>query len=260
MSNYYNNLSASNGSGDSPLMHLTSDRTTGSTVYNVDSVTNVPTYFIATAGTLLATGFIDPSTKTDFFGHVSGTTLILDAFCPGSTDTGNTSGQVVVIKPNTEWANLIAQFIKNATGNGTPEAHTVSTLTATDVETATMKATGAVEFDGSVKVVGNSYSVVQTVATADGSANITPSSQVFRVTALAGAATVQVPSFAPQDGMTGEIRISDNGTGQGLTWASGWRAIGVTLPSATTGYAFTYVSYEYSASDSKWHVTGVARG
>jgi hypothetical protein len=240
-------------------MHLQSNRAVGATVFTVDSVTNVPNFFIATAGTLLPTGFIDPSTKTDFFGHVSGATLILDALCPGSADTGNTSGQVVVIKPNSEWANLVAQFVKNASGNGTPENMTAATLTANDLETATMKATGTVEFDGLVKVVGASYSVAQSVASVDASGNITPNAQVFRVTALAANATVQVPSFAAQDGMTGELRLSDNGTGRTLTWAAGWKPIGLTLPTTTNGYAFTYVSYEYSASDSKWHVTGVAR-
>lgn len=258
----YDYLGASNGSGDAPLMHLTSNRAHGSTVYNVDTVTNVPNKFVATCGTLLASGFIDPTTKVDFKGHVSGSTLIIDAYEPGSADPagGNTSGQVIVIKPNTGVANRIANFIKNATGFGTPENHTVAGLTATDVSTGTLETSGLATLNGAVKVVGSSYFQAQSVASADGSANITPSSQVFRVTALAAAATVQVPSYAAQDGITGEIRIYDNGTSQSLTWAANWKAIGVTLPSATTVGQFLYVSYEYSAADSKWHVLSVARG
>lgn len=258
----YDYLGASNGSGDAPLMHLTSNRAHGSTVYNVDSVTNVPAKFIGTCGTLLASGFIDPTTKVDFKGHVSGSTLIIDGYEAGSVDPagGNTSGQVIVIKPNTGVANRIANFIKNATGFGTPENLYAAILTATDLETATMKATGAVEFDGAVRVVGTSYSVAQSTASVDGSGNITPASQVYRVTGLAAAATIQVPSYTAQDGLTGELRIVDNGTARALTWAAGWKGIGVTPPTTTTVGQFTYVTYEYSASDSKYHILSVARG
>lgn len=256
----YQYLPVSAGSGDCSLMHLTGNRSIGSTVFNVDSVVGVPADFIATAGNLLATGFIDPTAKTDFKGHLSGATLIIDAFEPGSSDAGNTSGQVVVIKPNTGWANRVAQFIMNASNLGTPEAHTVSTLTATGVVTGTLTASGSVVFNGAVEVAGTSYFNSQSTATVDGSGHITPASQVYRVTALNASATIQAPSFTPQDGMSGELRISDNGTGQALTWASAWRAVGVTLPTATTGYAFTYISYEYSLVDTKWHVLAVARG
>lgn len=256
----YQYLSASNGSGDASLMHLTANRTIGSTVLTVDSVVNVPTDFLATVGNLLSTGFIDPTTKTDVKGHVSGATLVIDAFEPGSTDAGNTSGQVVVIKPSTGWANRVAAFIQNATNNGTPENHTVATLTATGVSTGTLTASGAVTLNGAVEVVGTSYFNAQSTATVDGSGHITPASQVYRVTALAASATIQVPSYTPQDGMTGELRIFDNGTAQSLTWASGWKGIGVTLPSTTTIGQYIYVSYEYSAADSKWHVLSVARG
>lgn len=131
----YNYLSASNGSGDAPLMHITANRLVGATTIAVDSVTNVPTDFIATSGTLLSTGFIDPTTKTDFKGHVSAGNLIIDAFEPGSTDNGNTSGQVVVIKPSTGWANRVAQHIQNVTGFGTPEALYATTLSSTGLAT-----------------------------------------------------------------------------------------------------------------------------
>jgi hypothetical protein len=126
----YNYLSASDGSGDASLMHLTANRAHGATVYTVDSIIGVPANFIATCGTLLSTGFIDPTTKVDFKGHTSGSTLVIDAFEAGSTDPagGNTSGQVIVIKPTTGWANRVATFIQNATGFGTPEAHTTSSI------------------------------------------------------------------------------------------------------------------------------------
>lgn len=242
-------------------MHVQSNRSVGSVAISVDSVVAVPTKFIATEGVLLSSGFINPVGKTDFKGHLgTGNQLIIDSFEPGSTDIGSTAGDVIIIKPNTGWANRLASFVKNATGFGTPENHTVAALTATDVSTTTLEASGAVTLSGATKVAGTSYFQAASVASVDGSGNITPSAQVFRVSALAASATVQVPSFTPQDGMTGEMRIIDNGTAQSLTWATGWLPIGVTLPTTTTVGQRIYVSYEYSQADTKWHVLSVARG
>lgn len=136
MSNY-DHLQVSDGTGDAALMHITADRVTGGSTIAVDSISNVPAKFIATTGTLLANGFIDPSTKKDFFGHLDGSSIAIDAFVAGSTDNGNSIGEVLVIKPNTDWANLVAAFVANATGNGTPE-----NLTALDILAATAHITG----------------------------------------------------------------------------------------------------------------------
>lgn len=104
-------LSASNGDGDAALMHITAPRTIGATTISVDGHVNVSAKFIGTYGTLLASGFIDPATKVDFKGHLSGPDIIIDSFEPGNTDNGNTEGQVVVIKPNAPWANdLVGLF------------------------------------------------------------------------------------------------------------------------------------------------------
>lgn len=108
------NLPVSNGSGDAALAHIQSNRVIGSTTIATDTISNWPANFIATTGTLLSSGFIDPTSKTDFYGHLGvGNQLIIDGFCPGNSDAGNTSGQVVVIKPNTEWANLIANGVQS---------------------------------------------------------------------------------------------------------------------------------------------------
>lgn len=128
----YDYLKASDGSGDPALMTINTDRLIGSTTLVVNTVLNVPAKFIGTSGTKLATGFIDPSTKTEFLGHVSGGGLVIDSFEPGYSDAGNTSGQVIVVRPATGWANRVAAFIANATGFGTPEALHASDVTVTD--------------------------------------------------------------------------------------------------------------------------------
>lgn len=249
-------LVASDGDGESIRATVQSPgRDIGSSVIPVNAITNWPTGpCIITTGTLQANNTI--ASPQVFYGTATGTSVTIGSFAAGYTDLGNSAGDVVVIKPTTEWANVVAAAIADIFGSGTAQNLTANQLAV--AAAATFAAT--VTLAGVTEVTGTSYNLAHSVATADGSANITPTSQIFRVTALTEAATVQVPSFTPQDGMTGELRISDNGTGQGLTWASGWRAVGVTLPPSTTGYAFTYISYEYSAADTKWHVLGVARG
>jgi hypothetical protein len=110
-------LAASDGTGDAALMHVSTPRTAGATIIQVDTVAGVPAFFIGTWGTLLSTGFIDPATKRDFFGHVNAGTLVIDKMAPGNTDGGNTTGQVVVIKPSTPTQNLVGNFVKTALNN-----------------------------------------------------------------------------------------------------------------------------------------------
>jgi hypothetical protein len=97
----YSFLSASDGAGDAVLMHITAPRLTGATTLLVDSHANWPAKFIATAGTLTASGYIDPATKVEFKGHLSSGNVIIDSFEPGFADTGNTEGQVVALRPAT---------------------------------------------------------------------------------------------------------------------------------------------------------------
>lgn len=106
-------LYASDGSGEAPRMTITGARSIGATTIPVDSVTNVPDRFIATSGTLDPdTGLLDPSTLLVFKGHVSGSDLEIDEFAPGYVDAANTVGQIVVIKPTTLWADLMADSVK----------------------------------------------------------------------------------------------------------------------------------------------------
>jgi hypothetical protein len=116
-------LQVSDGTGDASLMTVTATRAIGSTVIDVDTVVGVPAKFIATSGTLDANGFITAASKVDFYGSVSGSTLVIAGYCPGSTDAGNSIGQKVAIKPNTSWADLVADafnawsvWVPNPTG------------------------------------------------------------------------------------------------------------------------------------------------
>lgn len=262
----YSYLQVSDGNGDAALMHVEADRSIGATTIEVDSVSNVPQLFIATYGTLLPNGKIDPETKRDFYGHLDGTNLEIDGFCPGSTDSGNTTGQVVVIKPNTSWSDLVATFIANLTGNGTPENITAAELAANDIEAdnltlaAQLAVGGSATITGNITISGTSKLVPGTTATANESGQIVPDKQVYSVTALAANATIARPTWPATDRMAGTLRIKDNGTSRTLSFPTAhWRAIGVTPPSSTGGNKWVYVSYEYCEADDRFHILGVAR-
>lgn len=258
----YDYLPAGNGSGDAALMHVAAPgRLIGATVIPVDSVVNVPTKFIATVGTALPTGFIDPATKIDFKGHLSGSTLVIDAFEPGSVDAANTVGQIVVIKPNTGWSNRVAAFIKNATNFGTPENLWAAALTAASatlsgaLSAASAAISGALTVGANLTVAGQSRVNAVAITSAG---TITPTSQVYDVTALAVSATVNVPSYTAANGISGILRIRDNGSAQGLTFASGWLNVsGLDTPTATIANKELSIGYMYNSANSKYEIQGI---
>lgn len=246
----YNYLNVSAGTGDAPLMNINAVRLAGSTTISVDTVTGVPPNFIGTSGTKLSTGLLDPATVTNFKGHVSGSGLQIDSFEPGSTDIGNTSGQVVIIKPNTGWANRVATFIRNATGTGTPENIYSSSITATSGAIS-----GALTVGGNLTITGASSVVAATTTTAT---TIMPTSQVYDVTALSTAATINTPSFGSSNGMSFILRIKDNGTAQTLTFASGYTNVsGLATPTTTVASKMLTIGAIYNSATSKWEIQGI---
>lgn len=114
----YAALAASDGSGEPVRVTLTAPRSIGSTILTGNTPTNWPTgTFIATTGTLLSNGTLDPTTAQVFYGTVSGSNLSITSFAAGYSDLGNTAGDVVVIKPTTEWANLVSEGIESVINN-----------------------------------------------------------------------------------------------------------------------------------------------
>jgi hypothetical protein len=112
----YSALSASNGGGEPVRATVQSPRSIGSTAITVNATTNWPTgTFIATTGNLLSTGTLDPTTAQVFYGTASGTAITITAFAAGYTDKGNAEGDVVVLKPTTEWANVVASGLQSTT-------------------------------------------------------------------------------------------------------------------------------------------------
>lgn len=104
-------LQVSDGTGDASIMHVTANRSIGSTIIAVDTLVGVPQKFIATYGKVNAQGFIDPTTARTFYGKINGANLEIEGWAPGSVDNGNDEQDVVVIKPNTVWANKVVDSL-----------------------------------------------------------------------------------------------------------------------------------------------------
>lgn len=81
----------------------------------------------------------------------------------------------------------------------------------------------------------------------------------YNVTALAANATFGAPTGTPVDSQKLVIRIKDNATSRTLAWNAIYRAIGVTLPTATTISKTLYIGCIYNAAATKWDVLAVSQ-
>jgi hypothetical protein len=95
----------------------------------------------------------------------------------------------------------------------------------------------------------------QEVATANTLTPLIPEYSVnhdVRVTALSSAMLIAAPTGVPSSISNIIIRIKDDGTSRALTYNAIYRAIGVTLPSATVAGKVLYLTFKNNSTDSKW--------
>lgn len=131
-------LKASDGSGNASLATVQSSRSSGSTTIVVDTVSGInPTGFMGSMGTPHT--FSDPitsetitviseATAVDFAGHVDGVNLVIDAIAPGYVDGGSEVGDIVVIRPTTQWGDNVAAVLEVAHNDaGTLKNNAVTT-------------------------------------------------------------------------------------------------------------------------------------
>jgi hypothetical protein len=112
------NIRGSDGTGSAAKASVTQSRAVNNPTITVDGLSHWPAKFIAVTGTPdLVAKTIVTSTLQVFFGHSSGSTIIIDSFAPGYTDKGNAIGDIVILKPTTagqdEIADLFARAHKN---------------------------------------------------------------------------------------------------------------------------------------------------
>src|SRR5262245_20704915 len=76
---------------------------------------------------------------------------------------------------------------------------------------------------------------------------------MYTVTALAAAMTVNNPTGTPVEGQKLILRVKDNGTARALTWGTAFRAgTDVALPTTTVVSKTLYMGFIYITADSKW--------
>lgn len=134
-----------------------------------------------------------------------------------------------------------------------------SQATGTTVVVTVPAFSGVMTTNAGIQTLTNKRITKRTVGVASTS---TPTPDVssydqYQLTALAANATIGAPTGTPTQGEWLIIRIKDNGTSRTLTWNAIYRAIGVTLPTATVANKTLYVFAIYNATDVKWDVTDV---
>ena len=96
--------------------------------------------------------------------------------------------------------------------------------------------------------------------TVSSSATLTPNVDEYEqetITALSTALAIDAPTGTPSNGLKLVLRITDDGTGRGLTWNAIYQEIGVTLPTTTTANKTIYVGLIYNATATKWDVVAI---
>lgn len=82
---------------------------------------------------------------------------------------------------------------------------------------------------------------------------------MYVITAQAGALLFNNPSGTPVQGQKLIIRIKDNGTARVLTYGSEFRGISQTLPSTTVISKTLYMGFIRNSTDTKWDLIAVAQ-
>lgn len=82
---------------------------------------------------------------------------------------------------------------------------------------------------------------------------------IFVITAQAGALLFNAPGGTPVQGERLVIRIKDNGTARALTWNAVFRAMGTALPSTTVLSKTLYLGFFYNSTDTKWDLVASAQ-
>ena len=222
----------------------------GATSFTINSGAGWPTStgFIVAVRTVDANGNEIPGTYTEWAATYAGGTVTINATPVIGSDqvyTAGTTTQVYIPVSSVAWNRLINALLNQHNQDGSHAA-----ITATSLVTS-----GGATIGGSVTIAGQA-SVTPVVITSN--STITPSAQIYDVTALAASATINVPSFSPANGMALIIRIKDNGTPHTLTFATGYSNVsGITTPTTTIASKLLTIGALYNSATSMWEIQGI---
>jgi microcystin-dependent protein len=229
-------IRASNGSGNASVATVQSSRSPGSSTIAVDTVDGINTTFMGSMGTPHT--FIDPitsetitviseATAVDFSGHVDGSNLEIDDIAPGYTDLGSEVGDIIVIRPTTQWSDEVADILGvSLNDDGSPKTTSLNPTGMVVPYAGSAAPTGWLLCDGASKLrtdYADLFTVIGTTyGNADGSHFNLPD---LRGRAPIGAGTgTRIATFASRASnvvtVTGIDDTSNNGfqTGQAVTY------------------------------------------
>lgn len=244
-------IKASDGTGEVPRMTVTAKRDIGVPTLTVNSVDKLPAKFIATAGQYNAsTKMFVPGTTTVFLGHATGATIAIDGYAPGYSDTGNEIGHVVVIKPTTHWADMIATVLGAVFNND-------ATLKGPILDQLVADALGTGKTATSLRVKPRSYQI-------DTTATLTPNPDtysVYRVYSLGSNLTIANPAGTPNQNDVIMIMIKDAGAAKTITWGTAYTNIsGLSTLTTTVAGKWHAIGLVYDSTSSKWQMVSITTG
>lgn len=117
-------IKGSDGSANASVATVQSSRSPGASTIIVDTVLAInPSGFAGSMGTPHT--FTDPITSeeitviseatcVDFTGHVDGANLEIDDIAPGYTDLGSEVGDIIIIRPTTQYADNLAEVLEES--------------------------------------------------------------------------------------------------------------------------------------------------
>jgi microcystin-dependent protein len=127
------NIKASDGTGNASIATVQNSRSPGASTIIVDTVAGINAAgFMGSMGTPHT--FTDPvtsetitviseATAVDFAGHVDSGHLVIDTIAPGYTDAGSEVGDIVIVRPTTQYADNVASVLEAAhNDDGTPSS------------------------------------------------------------------------------------------------------------------------------------------
>jgi hypothetical protein len=175
-------------------------------------------------------------------GTLQTTTEALKIFSLGTVEY-----QVSVLNSRVDAVSALATQTAEAVTSINGRLPTGTIVDTTSVQTLTNK-----RINPRVSSTSTAVSVSPSIANHD----------MYFYTALQTAVSVNPPTGTPANGNKLMFRFKDNGTSRAISWVTAgtdsYRAVGVTLPLATTINKVTYVGCLYNANESFWDVIAVA--
>lgn len=244
MTNSINLIRANNGVNLASSPTVTTIRSPGSTTISVNTVTGLPSSFIAEMGTPnLTTGLI--SNGVVFKGHVSSSSIVIDSIAAGYTDNGSAVNDVIVLKPTSAWANNIADTLSVSHNDD-------GTLNSTAVGTVKTAISSATDFRTRVR-----QSSAASVATL--TANI-DNYNLYDLTAQAVDLTLANPTGTPVNGDIIIYRIKGSGA-HAINYGTAFDNVsGLDSITTTTDGKLSIIGTMWNSATSKWEIVSLSTG